>query len=137
MSGDGTNDTRGQDQDRGQISPQDREAIRQRSSEIGSKLDAINARKPKTDSDEDRQRGAAFGKAFQFAAELVVGVGVGGFLGWLLDSQFGTKQWLLILFGFFGFAAGFLNLVRAAKRAQAENAAQGPIASVPDDDDET
>ena len=36
-----------------------------------------------------------------------------------------------------GFAAGFLNLVRAAKKAQAETAAQGPIPSVPDDDDET
>jgi ATP synthase protein I len=135
MSGDGTNDNR--DQNHGQISPRDREAIRQRSSEIGSKLDAINARKSKTALDEDRQRGAAFGRAFQFAAELVVGVGVGGFIGWLLDGQFGTKPWLLLLFGFFGFAAGFLNLVRAAKKAQAENAAQGPIPSVPDDDDET
>ena len=137
MSGDGTNDTRGQDQSRGQISPQDREAIRQRSSEIGSKLDAIEARKPKTASDEDRRRGAAFGRAFQFAAELVVGVGVGGFIGWALDRQFGTKPWLLVLFGLFGFAAGFLNLVRAAKKAQAENAAQGLVPSVPDDDDET
>ena len=73
MSGDGE----GQDQRRGEISPQDREAIRQRSQDIGRKLDALKGRSDPAREEENRRRGAAFGQAFRYAAELVVGVGVG------------------------------------------------------------
>lgn len=133
MSGEG-NGPKG----RGEISPEDREAIRQRSSDIGKKLDAVQARRaPPADAAEIRRRGRAFGDAFRFAAELVVGVGVGGFIGWVLDRQFNTAPWLLILFVAFGFAAGLLNVIRAAKKAQAENEAlQRAAPPVKDDDDD-
>jgi ATP synthase protein I len=133
MSGEGN----GQEPGRGEISPEDREAIRQRSQDIGRKLDAVKARAKPVDDAESRRRGAAFGQAFRYAADLIVGVGVGGLIGWLLDQQFGTRPWFLILFVVLGFAAGLLNLIRAAQKAQAENELlQRAAPSVTDDDDD-
>ena len=77
------------------------------------------------------------GPAFKFAAELIVGVVVGGGLGWALDRQFGTAPWLMIVLVILGFAAGLLNVVRAAQEAQAKNEPlQKAAPSVKDDDDE-
>jgi ATP synthase protein I len=39
---------------------------------------------------------------------------VGAGLGWLLDRWLGTKPWGLIVFLLLGFAAGVLNVMRAA-----------------------
>ncbi|MEQ1719050.1 MAG: AtpZ/AtpI family protein [Hyphomicrobium sp.] len=133
MSGDGN----GQEPGRGEISPEEREAIRQRSHDIGRKLDAVKSRAKPVEDEASRRRGAAFGQAFRYAADLVVGVGVGGLIGWLLDQQFGTRPLLLILFVVLGFAAGLLNLIRAAQKAQAENEPlQRATPSVADDDDD-
>jgi ATP synthase protein I len=124
----------------GQISPEDREAIRKRSAELGQKLDALKSQKAKVErsaaggGSTDR---SAYGTAFKFAAELVVGVVVGGGLGWILDKQFGTAPWLMIVLVILGFAAGLLNVVRAAQEAQAKNEPlQKAAPSVKDDDDE-
>ncbi len=73
----------------------------------------------------------------KIAIELVVGLGVGGFIGKFLDEQLGTKPWLLILFIILGFAAGMLNVVRAAQRMQKEaEPLQRAAPSVPDDEDD-
>jgi ATP synthase protein I len=55
----------------------------------------------------------------------------------VLDDQFGTAPWLLIVFLMLGFAAGLMNIVRTARRlqAQAEPLQRGAKA-VPDDEDE-
>jgi ATP synthase protein I len=136
MSADG----KGQRPEGGQISPEDREAIRQRSAELGQKLDALKAQKAKVERSAQgggSQDQAAFGAAFKFAAELIVGVVVGGALGWVLDRQFGTAPWLMIVLVILGFAAGLLNVVRAAQEAQTKNEAlQKATPSVKDDDDE-
>lgn len=121
---------------RGQIRVEDRAAIRQRSADIGKQLDAVKARRAEADARANSQRQSAFGQAFRYAAELIVGVAVGGFLGWALDRQFGTAPWLMIVLVVFGFAAGLFNVIRAAKKAQAENEAlQRSAPSVSDDDD--
>lgn len=133
MSGEGD----GQHQGRGEISPEDREAIRQRSQDIGRKLDALKGRSDPARDEDERRRGAAFGQAFRYAAELIVGVGVGGFLGWWLDRYFGSAPWLMVLFVILGFAAGLLNVIRAAQRAQAEmEPLQRNAPAARDDDDE-
>ena len=123
---------------RGELSPEEREAIRQRSTDIGRKLEAVKARNaPAGNEDDNRRRGQAFGKAFSFAAELIVGVVFGGLVGWGLDRYFGTRPWLLVLFVVLGFAAGLLNVIRNAQAAQAENEAlQRASPSVTDDDDD-
>ena len=93
---------------RGQISPEEREAIRRRSSDIGRELDAVKARNAPA-GEVDRQRGAAFGKAFSFAAELIVGVAFGAAIGWGLDRYFGTKPWLMVLFVISAFVVAILH----------------------------
>ena len=60
-------------------------------------------------------RQTAFGQAFRLSTEMVAGVLVGGFIGWVLDGWLGTGPWLLIVFFFLGVAAGILNAVRAAR----------------------
>ena len=128
---------KGQDPGHGQISPEEREAIRKRSSDIGKKLDAVNARQADVDEAGRRRQQSAFGQAFRYAAELIVGVAVGGFLGWALDRHFGTAPWLMILLVVLGFGAGLLNVIRAAQKAQAENeASQLAAPSIADDDDD-
>ncbi|MGH9810599.1 MAG: AtpZ/AtpI family protein [Terriglobia bacterium] len=132
-------DDKAQRPEEGEISPEDREAIRKRSAELGQKLDAIKSRRvvasAKGQAGESRQ--SDFGAAFKFAAELVVGVVVGGGIGWALDKQFGTAPWFMIVLVILGFAAGLLNVVRAAQRAQAQNEPlQRAAPSVADNDDE-
>ena len=122
---------------RGEISPEQRAAFRKRSDAIGKRLDVVKARRAPPPSGDGRARGEAFAKAFRFVAELIAGVGVGGFIGWALDRQFGTAPRLLVVFVTLGFAAGLTNVTRAAQKAQAEvEAAQLSAPSMADDDED-
>jgi ATP synthase protein I len=122
---------------RGEISPEQRQAFQQRSDALGKRLDEVKARRNPPQSGDARARGEAFAKAFRFVAELIAGVGVGGFIGWMLDGWLGTRPWLLVLFVTLGFAAGLMNVIRAAQRAQADAAAsQLATPSVKDDDED-
>ena len=70
----------------------------------------------------DRQkRGSFMGNAFKLGTELVAAVGVGTIIGFILDSWFGTKPWLIIIFFFLGAAAGMLNVFRTANRMQKDD----------------
>ncbi len=122
---------------RGEISPEQREAFQRRSDALGQRLDEVKARRNPPQSVDARARGEAFARAFRFVAELIVGVGVGGFIGWVLDRQLGTAPWLLVLFVTLGFAAGLMNVIRAAQKAQADaTATQLATPSVKDDDED-
>ena len=61
------------------------------------------------------------GNAFKLGTELVAAVSVGTIIGFILDSWFDTKPWLIITFFFLGAVAGILNVIRAAKRMQKED----------------
>ena len=67
------------------------------------------------------QKGTFMGFAFKLGTELVAAVAVGTIIGFILDSWFGTKPWLIIVFFFLGSAAGILNVIRTAKKMQIEN----------------
>ena len=67
------------------------------------------------------KRGSFMGNAFKLGTELVAAVGVGTIIGFILDSWFGTKPWLIIIFFFLGAAAGILNVISAANRMQKED----------------
>jgi ATP synthase protein I len=54
------------------------------------------------------------GMAFRVGVEMVVGLVVGGGIGWLLDSWLGTLPLMLIVFFILGAAAGMLNVYRTA-----------------------
>ncbi len=107
------------DPGRSAISPEERDALKRRASEIGKRLDEVHARKAPPPGDH-RARGNALGQAYKILIELVVGVAVGAGLGWALDKQLGTQPWLMLVLLIVGFAAGMLNVVRTARRMQAE-----------------
>ena len=71
--------------------------------------------------DENEKRGAFMGNAFKLGTELVAAVTIGTIIGFILDSWFDTKPWLIIIFFFLGAAAGMLNVIRAANRMQKED----------------
>ena len=64
---------------------------------------------------------ASLGNALKISTELVAAVLVGSIFGFILDSWFDTKPWLIIIFFFLGAAAGMLNVIRAANRMQKDD----------------
>ena len=75
--------------------------------------------KKQLDNDNEK-RGSFMGSAFKLGTELVAAVVVGTIIGFILDTLFDTKPWLIIIFFFLGAAAGMLNVIRAANRMQKE-----------------
>ena len=69
---------------------------------------------------DDEKRGSFMGSAFKLGTELVAAVAVGTIIGFILDSWFDTKPWLIIIFFFLGAIAGMLNVIRTANRMQKE-----------------
>jgi ATP synthase protein I len=57
---------------------------------------------------------SAIARGFRLSTELVAGVIVGALIGWLLDKWLGISPWGMIVFLLLGFAAGVLNVMRAA-----------------------
>jgi ATP synthase protein I len=105
-SGDGDQD------DRKAAEPSDR--LKERLRELERKLEPGQDKHVSMSDEEIGRRGSALGKALRISTELVAGVFVGGFIGWALDQAFGT-QFLLVIFLLLGIAAGFLNVIRAAR----------------------
>lgn len=84
------------------------------------RLDAALTKVRRSDAREAGQKSASrsdtqgFARAFRLSSEMVAGIIVGGGIGWLLDRAFGTSPWGFIAFFLLGFAAGVLNVMRAA-----------------------
>ena len=57
---------------------------------------------------------SAIARGFRLSTELVAGVLVGAAIGWVLDRWLGISPWGMIVFLLLGFAAGVLNVMRAA-----------------------
>ena len=57
---------------------------------------------------------SALARGFRLSTELVGGVAVGAFIGWALDRWLGISPWGMIVFLLLGFAAGVVNVIRAA-----------------------
>jgi len=69
---------------------------------------------PETDRGQPGADAAGFARGFRLSTELVAGVLVGAAIGWALDRLAGISPWGLIVFVLLGFAAGVLNVMRAA-----------------------
>ena len=63
-------------------------------------------------------RSSLLGIAFKMSTELVAAVLVGTIIGFIFDTWFGTKPWLILTFFFVGVIAGVLNVIRSAKNMQ-------------------
>jgi ATP synthase protein I len=57
---------------------------------------------------------SALARGLQLSTELVAAVLVGAAIGWLIDRLLGISPWGMIVFLLLGFAAGVLNVMRAA-----------------------
>ena len=86
-----------------------------------TRLKIAKSKIEKNDTSDNEKRGSFMGNAFKLGTELVAAVAVGTIIGFILDSWFDTKPWLIITFFFLGAAAGILNVIRAAKRMQKED----------------
>ncbi|MEY3081307.1 MAG: hypothetical protein RJA94_1292 [Pseudomonadota bacterium] len=62
------------------------------------------------------QDASGYARGYKLVSEFAAGTLVGGLIGYGIDWLFGTLPFGLIFFLLLGFGAGFLNLVRAAKR---------------------
>ena len=66
----------------------------------------------------NNNKSSLLGVAFKMSTELVAAVLVGSIIGFIFDSWFGTKPWLILTFFFVGVIAGVLNVIRSAKKMQ-------------------
>jgi ATP synthase protein I len=110
--------------------------IRRRLDALGDKLSKAQGRQRQAVPAAPQSQGGALGQALRLGVELVAGVAVGGFIGWGLDRLFGTAPFLMVLFLGLGATAGIMNVVRTAKRMQAEAPSGKGLPSVDDDDDD-
>jgi ATP synthase protein I len=92
----------------------DEAALSARRQRLGERL--TQASRPPENGSGPRQNvdAAAFARGFRLSTELVGGVIVGAVIGWLLDRWLDISPWGLIVFLLLGFAAGVLNVMRAA-----------------------
>ena len=91
------------------------------SKDFKTRLKIAKSKIKKQDLSNNEKRGSFMGNAFKLGTELVAAVIVGTIIGFILDSWFGTKPWLIIIFFFLGAAAGMLNVFRTANRMQKDD----------------
>jgi ATP synthase protein I len=96
--------------------PADEAALSARLRLLGERLGHHHSDRP---SEIDPSRGAssdpsALARGFRLSAEFVAGILVGAGIGWLIDRWLGTSPWGMIVLLLGGFAAGVLNMMRAA-----------------------
>ena len=88
--------------------------------EFKTRLKIAKSKIKKQVQSDSEKKGSFIGSAFKLGTELVAAVAVGTIIGFILDSWFDTKPWLIIIFFFLGTAAGILNVIRTANRMQKE-----------------
>ena len=94
----------------------DEAALSARFKRLGELLGRVHADRP-SESNSDQRPAAdpsAIARGFRLSTEFVAGVVVGAAIGWLLDRWLGISPWGMIVFLLLGFAAGVLNVMRAA-----------------------
>ena len=89
--------------------------------EFKTRLKIAKSKIKEQEFSDSKKRGSFMGNAFKLGTELVASVAVGTIIGFILDTWFDTKPWLIIIFFFLGAAAGMLNVIRTASRMQKED----------------
>ena len=96
--------------------PADEAELSARLQRLGERLGQHQSDRP---SENNLGRGAnadpsALARGLRLSAEFVAGILVGAALGWLMDRWLKTSPWGMFVFLLLGFAAGVLNMMRAA-----------------------
>jgi ATP synthase protein I len=100
----------------GERLPADEAALSARFKRLGERLGRVHADRPSKSATDQRPTAdpSAIARGFRLSTEFVAGVVVGAAIGWLLDRWLGISPWGMIVFLLLGFAAGVLNVMRAA-----------------------
>jgi ATP synthase protein I len=83
---------------------------------------ARDAQRPKRGTAGEKYKAGSV--AWRMVTELVVGIVVGGAMGWGLDGLFGTLPLFLLVMGTLGFAAGIRAMLRTAAEMRERDAAE-------------
>ena len=102
------------DKDDRKLQPTDEAALSARFQRLGERLGNHSQPSGSKPGDSPTSDPSAIARGFRLSAELVAGVLVGAGLGRLLDWWLGISPWGLLVFMMLGFAAGVLNVMRAA-----------------------
>ena len=86
-----------------------------------TRLEIAKTKLKKQIQDDTKKKGSFMGSAFKLGTDLVAAVAVGTIIGFILDSWFDTKPWLIIIFFFLGAAAGLLNVIKVANQMQKDD----------------
>jgi ATP synthase protein I len=89
-------------------------ALSARLQRLGERLDQHGTSQKVEAGSGPRTDPSALARGFRLSTELVAGVLVGAFIGWALDKWLGISPWGMIVFLLLGFAAGVINVMRAA-----------------------
>ena len=96
--------------------PEEEAALTARSDRLGERLRHVSRDAASEQSQAERPAAdpSAIARGFRLSSELVAGVLLGAAIGWALDHWLGISPWGMIVFLLLGFAAGVLNVMRAA-----------------------
>lgn len=96
--------------------PSDEAALSARLRRLGDRLDREKASRQSgaPSGASPSADGSAMARGLRLSSELVAAVLVGAGLGWLVDRLLGVSPLGLIVFVLLGFAAGIVNVLRAA-----------------------
>jgi len=89
-------------------SASDEAPLSARLQDLGKRLDRHHP------PDTSQRDSSAMARGLRLSSELIGGVLAGAAIGWLLDRWLGLSPWGMIVFLLLGFAAGILNVIRAA-----------------------
>jgi ATP synthase protein I len=92
----------------------DEAALSARLQSLSERLGHAEGHRSEEAGDRSAANASGYARGFRLSTELVAGVLVGAGLGWLIDRWLGISPWGLIVFLLLGFAAGVLNVMRAA-----------------------
>ena len=85
---------------------------------LKNRLEIAKSKITKRNLYKDKNPPSSIGTALKLSTELVSAVVVGTIIGFILDTTFGTKHWLILIFFFVGVVAGIINVFRSAKNMQ-------------------
>lgn len=96
---------------------------KQRLAQLSDRIEAAKGATQKPETRHDRGMSQAE-LAWRMVIELTAGIAIGFGIGYGLDSLFGTKPFLLVLFTLLGFAAGVQTMMRSAREIQEKQLAE-------------
>jgi ATP synthase protein I len=105
-------------------------------SDLAARIARARGEHPGQQTEARQRETTGMGRAFRLASEFVAAILVGLGLGWGVDTLFNTTPWGIIVLLLLGFAAGVLNVVRAAAEINAANPVTPDMPVIKDDDDE-